>query len=745
MVGVARRHAWIIDAIGVAAAVLVLQAIEIHYVASFFGNTWGTGSASLIHPQAGLLLAVALLCRDRRILAVAFLAILIGWFVRVAWLGQLDLMTWQRALVVTVGMALRLFWTELCARWMGAPFTDERPFDTRHLPSFIAIGLVLYPLGWALLTVLSNLIQGYDYILWSNEAVQQFLAKHVGVACITLPLLLFWIDGHAGVTPRRRFAHAGVWAGVLLLVAQLLGPTVIDGADAWLVWLYEYRLTVGAVLAAAVLLLSPAWSMPLLLIVHFALLHVLVANAYGSRDIGEIGSLLAHVAELNWMAVLLAGLYLVSRGRREAYVRLKQAAYHDATTGLSNANALRDAWSRRRVVPDQIGFLVFDHSDKLIGSYGWPAQIELLRDVSRTLAPFGPSYYLGGAHFVLLPANDDVNAPDHWNEVLATLHRQVFAWRGVTLHATPYLGLASPRSLSNEHLDDSVTDACEAAVQARQRGESDPVLASGDSGNGESIDARRQRFRIVGEAIDRIRSRQIELHLQPIERIDGRPAQPGIRGEILCRLRTPEGRLIPPDDFIPALEANGHVAELDLAVVEALFDYLRAHPAFVASVARLGINLSGVSLSSDSFRTRLATLLRNAPMSPEKLCFELTETAVISRFEPAMKLFMELRALGCRMALDDFGSGVQNFERMRQLPVDGIKIDGQFVRNINKQGSDLEIVRAAVAVAQAHGMETIAEYVEDSGVDTRLRELGVNWGQGFLYARPLPLEEVALI
>jgi len=124
------------------------------------------------------------------------------------------------------------------------------------------------------------------------------------------------------------------------------------------------------------------------------------------------------------------------------------------------------------------------------------------------------------------------------------------------------------------------------------------------------------------------------------------------------------------------------------------------------------------------------------------LCFEVTETATIGRADSARRLLQSLRDRGCRVAIDDFGTGMQSFTRLRDLPFDIIKIDGSFVRNMLVDQRDFEFVQASVAVARAFGADAVAEFVEDEAVVECLREIGVRWAQGFLYARPRPLREV---
>lgn len=734
------RGMWRMDALTVAVAVLLLQQVGVFYSARFFGEAPEASPASLIHAHVGLMFAVALVARDRRVLAAAFLATFAGWCVMVL---RADAFEAGQALTIVVYLALLWLWTERCARWIGAPFGARHGFGVGDLARFAPIALLVFPLGWAALAVAISALNGGAAAALSNEGVQLLLAKHVGVACLALPIMLLWTDGCAGQMHWRRLRALWALVFALLLVSWLLQRALAGGEPGWLQQLYDYRLTAGTVLAALVLFAAPRWSMPALALVHFVMLHALVASASRAEAVGEVGALLTHVLELNVMSLLLSGLYLANRDRRIAAARIAQSARRDASTGLANANALHRDWSRRKTLPVRIGFLSFEHVDMLVGSYGWPVLRAMLRSVARVLASRVHAYHLGGAQFVLVPREGDTGEVD-WSGLLHRLQLHGFDAAGTRLRVTPYLGLATPQSLAATDLEASIADAGEASIQARTRGETDPVSAV-DEGGRELVpaSARRQRFNAAVDVIDRVRAGGIELHMQRIVRIDG-AVDAGVSGEILCRLRNADGSLLMPDRFIPALESSAGVAELDLAVVEALFAQLREQPLLRQAARRLCINVSGVSLSADSFRTRLTSLLADAPVAPSVLCFELTETAIIARHEQAARLIRELHALGCSLALDDFGSGMQNFSRLRQLPVEMIKIDGQFVRQAAQRRSDFEIVRAAVAVARAHGLETVAEHVEDAAADRCMRELGVDWGQGYHYARPVPLAEVDL-
>jgi EAL domain-containing protein (putative c-di-GMP-specific phosphodiesterase class I)/GGDEF domain-containing protein len=732
------------DALTVAVAVLLLQQVGVFYSAHFFGEAPESSAASLIHAHVGLMFAVALVARDRRVLATAFLATFAGWCVMVL---RADAFEAGQALTIAVYLALLWRWTERCAGWIGAPFGARHGFGVADLARFAPIALLVFPLGWAALAVAISAVNGGAASALANEGVQLLLAKHVGVACLALPIMLLWTDGCAGQMHWRRLRALWALVGALLLASWLLQRVLAAGELVWLQQLYDYRLTAGAVLAALVLFVAPRWSMPALALVHFVMLHALVAAASRAEAVGEVGALLTHVLELNVMSLLLSGLYLANRDRRIATARIAQSARRDASTGLANATALHRDWARRKALPAQIGFLSFDHVDVLVGSYGWSTLRAMLRSVARVLASRVHAYHLGGAQFVLVPRNREGEGVDmdmDWTELLHHLQRHTFDAAGTRLRVTPYLGLATPQSLSVADLEGGVADAGEASTQARRRGETDPVQALDTDGNeGVDASARRRRFNAAVDVIDRVRAGHVELHLQRIVRIDG-ASDTGVSGEILCRLRNHDGSLLVPDRFIPALESSASVAELDLAVVEMLFAQLRKQPLLRQAARRLCINVSGVSLSADSFRARLTSLLADAPVAPSVLCFELTETAIIARHAQAARLIRELHALGCSLALDDFGSGMQNFSRLRQLPVEMIKIDGQFVRQAAQRRSDFEIVRAAVAVARAHGLETVAEHVEDAAADRCMRDLGVEWGQGYHYARPVPLAEVDL-
>ena len=156
------------------------------------------------------------------------------------------------------------------------------------------------------------------------------------------------------------------------------------------------------------------------------------------------------------------------------------------------------------------------------------------------------------------------------------------------------------------------------------------------------------------------------------------------------------------------------------------------------------INLSGSSLTDEQLLPYIQGKLVEYGVSPRLVCFEITETATIANMNRALRLISELRARGCRFALDDFGTGLSSFAYLKHLPVDFLKIDGTFVKNIARDPVNLAIVKATNEIGHALGIKTIAEYVEDAETLEAVRNLGVDYGQGFGIARPQPLETFQL-
>jgi diguanylate cyclase (GGDEF)-like protein len=254
--------------------------------------------------------------------------------------------------------------------------------------------------------------------------------------------------------------------------------------------------------------------------------------------------------------------------------------------------------------------------------------------------------------------------------------------------------------------------------------------------------AERTRF-TTGSWLKRIHAAldqgQFRLVYQPIRPLVERPV-PHPRFEVLIRILESDGRFGMPGHFISVAERYDLMQALDRWVLHrAIIEWKQAEQ--LGLQPTFSVNLSGHSLSSDTFMQFLEGSVLASGIPPPCLCFELTETAAISNPERAREVIERLRARGNKFWLDDFGAGLSSFNYIKQFPVDGIKIDGMFVRGITKTYLDYALTEAITRVAKALGLGTVAEYVENEDIAKKLRQLGIEYGQGYWIGKPLPFEE----
>jgi EAL domain-containing protein (putative c-di-GMP-specific phosphodiesterase class I) len=211
------------------------------------------------------------------------------------------------------------------------------------------------------------------------------------------------------------------------------------------------------------------------------------------------------------------------------------------------------------------------------------------------------------------------------------------------------------------------------------------------------------------------------------------------RAELLIRMRPddPDDELVAPAAFLPIAERYGHIRAIDRWVVREAIVLLSERQ---AAGNRVGaeVNLSGDSISDASVVDYIVSEIGNAGIDPARLTFEVTETAAIGNLDRARRLASQLAALGCAFALDDFGAGFGSFAYLKHLPLDIIKIDGQFIRGLPSSSADQVTVSAMVDIAKGLGKQTVAEFVEDEATLELLRRLGVDRAQGYHIGRPRP-------
>jgi len=234
---------------------------------------------------------------------------------------------------------------------------------------------------------------------------------------------------------------------------------------------------------------------------------------------------------------------------------------------------------------------------------------------------------------------------------------------------------------------------------------------------------------------------QFLLYGQRIDALQATAAT-GLHCELLLRLSDGDGGVIAPGAFMPAAERFHLATQIDRWVLRHAIDWLQADPAALARIGTLAINLSGQSVGDRAFHRFAVDLLTQAPAVQRKLCFEITETVAITRLADAATFIDQVRALGVRVALDDFGAGASSFGYLKSLPVDLLKIDGQFVRDMVTDPLDSAAVRCFCEVAAVMGLQTVAECVENAEVLAALRAAGVHLAQGYHLHRPEPLAQL---
>jgi EAL domain-containing protein (putative c-di-GMP-specific phosphodiesterase class I) len=246
------------------------------------------------------------------------------------------------------------------------------------------------------------------------------------------------------------------------------------------------------------------------------------------------------------------------------------------------------------------------------------------------------------------------------------------------------------------------------------------------------------RMHWVERIRDALEDERLVLHAQPI--LDLRSGEIA-QHELLVRMLDEHGDVIPPGAFLQVAERFDLVQQIDRWVARRALELIAEH---ADAGLRLTVNLSGRTLTDDRLLADLESELARTGADPGCLTFEVTETAAVANIQQAREFAERLRDIGCRFALDDFGSGFGSFYYLKHLPFDYLKIDGEFVSNCLSNRTDQLVIRAVVDIAQGLGKETVAEFASDAELVDFLRAQGVDYAQGFHVGRPRPLSEILL-
>lgn len=438
----------------------------------------------------------------------------------------------------------------------------------------------------------------------------------------------------------------------------------------------------------------------------------------------------------------------VTEERRIARALRFQAA-HDALTGLINRREfelrLEQALERAAVDSTELAlcYIDLDQFKVVNDTCGHAAGDELLRQVTTLLQGQlrrqDTLARLGGDEFGLLLENcSESVATRITNDLLDVLRAARFTWGGRVFRFGASIGVA----LVSQPLQTlaQVLSAADAACYAAKEAGRDRVKFY--HATDEDLVRRMGEMTWVSRIHGALEEGRLVLYGQPVVSL-----QPGALAaprycEVLARLREPDGQLTTPGAFIPAAERYGLMPSVDQWVVKELLEQLSRAPSTHRDGVIYGVNLSAVTLNQEGMLAWLSRLLREHAIRPGLLCFEITETTAISNLSLAREFIVELKRLGCAFALDDFGSGMSSFSYLRNLAVDYLKIDGAFVVDAAKDPVSRAMVDAINRVGRTIGIRTIAERVEDDATLAAMREIGVDYVQGFGVAYPQPLERL---
>ncbi|MBT3031360.1 MAG: EAL domain-containing protein [Candidatus Thiodiazotropha sp. (ex Lucina pensylvanica)] len=429
---------------------------------------------------------------------------------------------------------------------------------------------------------------------------------------------------------------------------------------------------------------------------------------------------------------------------KEAQDQINFLAHHDALTRLPNRALFRERFdhalmhARRENASIALLFLDLDRFKTVNDTLGHPVGDQVLLEVSKRMNQIirasDTLARLGGDEFVLL-----------LEEQTDAQHAAVVARKLIDLFSRPMI--------IGEH-ELVVTASIGITLYPNDGDDPDKLIRHADRAMYEAKQQGRNTYRFFTQALTEgalerlmmendlrraVARNELILHYQPIVNLETRQLQ-GI--EALVRWQHPEQGLIAPGLFIELAEEIGIIGEIGQWVLRAACSQLARWDRDGFKVPRISVNLSVQQIDREGLITMVSEELNNSGLSPERLELEVTESMLIRNPELSRTVLSELRTLGVKFAIDDFGTGYSSLAYLKLLPLDHLKIDQSFVRDIGKDANDEAIVRAIIGMSKSLGLESVAEGVEEAHQARFLQQAGSDLAQGYLYSRPLPADEI---
>jgi diguanylate cyclase (GGDEF)-like protein/PAS domain S-box-containing protein/excisionase family DNA binding protein len=430
--------------------------------------------------------------------------------------------------------------------------------------------------------------------------------------------------------------------------------------------------------------------------------------------------------------------------QHDAALEIERLATHDGLTGLPNRVSLQKALEAALEDGEKgsVALLDVDHFKYINDNFGHRTGDQLLIAISGLLKDLvkdknAQVFRLGGDEFALhMPNALRAEAAQFGEQALSALRHYKFlvSGKGCLSTLTGSIGVAT-YPFNGADVATLLANVDIAMYQAKDNGRNRVRM---HDHNPDDLRGTHKRVHWARELREVLDENRVMLCSQPVVRLSDRSF---VHHEILVRILDRNGAMVLPGQFIEVAESLGMAQEIDMRVVSKVIDVLQG-PEYRGRKTRFFVNLSRTSISDPHWVRRFQSMIAAAPIDHSQLVFEITETAAMSSVDVTQEFIAQMKDLGCRFALDDFGAGFSSFYFLKRFDVDYLKIDGSFVRELAADDASRLFVRALCDVARGLNKQVVAEWVEDQAVMDILVEMGVQYGQGFLFARPLPFPAV---
>lgn len=445
------------------------------------------------------------------------------------------------------------------------------------------------------------------------------------------------------------------------------------------------------------------------------------------------------------LGLIIAAFVIRSTVRKNNHIYYQ--ANHDALTGLFNRRAFAHKLDEvaKSAANTEAGsvllYLDLDQFKIINDTCGHLAGDQVLCRVAtlltRKLRHGDFIARLGGDEFGVILVNSDMPGAI---QVAETLRESVenfrLPWEGQEFSVGVSIGAVPIKSDSGD-MATILSTADMACLEAKQSGRNRVRMADTDD---VQIARHRADMDCLGRLKQALEDNRLTLYYQSVVSVGGHNKKPD-HVEILVRMISTSGEIVPPGNFIPVAERFGQMTGIDKWVVKHAVEWLSERRHGYAP-PKLMINLSGQSIGDETFLPYILDALNSKNILPGSICFEITETAAMANLDKALAFIKVLKSIGCEFALDDFGSGLSSFAYLKRLPVDFLKIDGVFVKEIVNDPIDYAMVNSINEIGHVMGKKTIAEFVEDEVILEMLETIGVDYAQGYGVALPKPLNEL---